>query len=62
MIPLSRTAPRVELKRRITDQPFYCVIRIEGALDPKWLSWFEGFYLSIECDQTVLTGWMPGWP
>jgi len=40
------------------DQPNFYKIRIEGALDPKWTAWFEDFSLTIEGDDTVLSGWV----
>ncbi len=42
----------------LADQPNYYQIRIEGILDPKWATWFEGFSLTTEENDTVLAGWV----
>jgi hypothetical protein len=31
-------------------------IRVKGVLDPKWSSWFEGFTIEGEMDNTLITG------
>ncbi len=46
----------------LADQPNFYKIRIEGILDPKWATWFEGFSLTIEGNDTVLAGWVPDAP
>ncbi len=57
MIPLIYTSPCCEA--RVPDQPFFYRIRTDGALDPKWVCWFEDIELKVEGDQTILSGWMP---
>jgi hypothetical protein len=59
MIPLTQATPSAETRRRSSDQPFYYRIRIDGALDPKWILWFDGVDLRVEGDQTFFSGWMP---
>ncbi len=31
-------------------------IKLKGCLDPKWSEWFEQMTISIEGNQTILTG------
>ncbi len=42
----------------LADQPYFFKIRIEGILDPKWSTWFEGFSLTTEGNDTILAGWV----
>ncbi len=42
----------------LADQPNFYKIRIEGILDQKWSTWFEGFSLTTEGNVTVLAGWV----
>lgn len=41
-----------------SDQPNFYIIRIEGALNSKWKTWFEDFTMTIEDDDTILSGWV----
>ena len=34
----------------------YYEIRIEGALDERWTSWFEGLQVTCEGNQTIISG------
>jgi hypothetical protein len=31
-------------------------IRVQGLLDPQWADWFDGFVLTHEGSETLLTG------
>ena len=31
-------------------------IKVQGHLDKKWKDWFEGFDISYEADNTILSG------
>ncbi len=42
----------------LADQPNFYQIRVEGILDPKWATWFEGFSLTTEGNDTLLAGWV----
>ncbi len=42
----------------LADRPYFFKIRIEGILDPKWSTWFEGFSLTTEENDTLLAGWV----
>ena len=37
-------------------------IRIEGVLDERWSSWFEGLQIDNEGGQTILSGMLPDQP
>ncbi|HET7012537.1 MAG TPA: hypothetical protein VFI65_01415, partial [Streptosporangiaceae bacterium] len=37
-------------------------IRIEGALDERWTSWFEGLQVTSEGEQTLMSGPLPDQP
>ncbi len=41
-----------------SDRPMFYEIRIEGILNQKWSSWFEGLSLRIEGNDTLLSGWL----
>ncbi len=34
-------------------------IRLKGNLDQKWSDWFDGFSITCQGDETVLTGLVP---
>jgi len=34
-------------------------IRVKGNLDPKWSDWFDGFSITSQEDETLLTGLVP---
>ena len=36
--------------------PSHYLIKLKGHLDHKWSDWFEQMAMSIEDDQTILTG------
>jgi hypothetical protein len=38
------------------DAPTMFQIRVQGVLDPKWTSWFEGFTIEEVEGNTLLTG------
>jgi len=42
--------------RGATDQPTVYQIRIKGHLGPQWMDWFEGLTITLEEDNTLLTG------
>ncbi len=62
MNPSSNFGSRPTQHQFQADQPNYYQIRIEGILDPKWATWFEGFSLTIEANDTVLSGWVTDAP
>jgi len=37
-------------------QPATYQIRVKGALDARWASWFEGLVVTVAEDETILTG------
>ena len=41
---------------RINDQEGYYKIRISGKLDQTWTDWFDGFQMTYQGNDTVLTG------
>lgn len=34
-------------------------IRLDGVLDQRWTTWFEGLQITSEDDQTVISGSLP---
>lgn len=41
------------------DQATAYQIRLKGALDSSWSDWFGGFTITVEGNETVLTGLVP---
>lgn len=37
-------------------------IRVDGALDDRWVAWFEGLHVSSDGRQTVIRGLLPDQP
>ena len=40
----------------VINTPTIYQIRVKGVLDPKWTSWFEGFAIEEEMDNTLISG------
>ncbi len=62
MNPESNSGSHATRYHFLADQPNFYKICIEGILDPKWATWFEGFSLTTEGNDTVLAGWVPDPP
>lgn len=56
--PTVKSGSQLMQHRLPADQPYFYLIRIEGVLDPKWTAWFEDLSLTIEGEDTLLSGWM----
>jgi len=41
------------------DQATAYQIRLNGALDSSWSDWFDGFSISVEGNETLLSGIVP---
>ena len=41
------------------DQPTEYQIRLKGTLDSSWSDWFDGFTITAQGDETLLTGVVP---
>jgi hypothetical protein len=40
------------------DQPSAYQIRLKGILDPSWSDWFDGLIISVDGQDTILTGYV----
>jgi anti-sigma factor RsiW len=36
----------------------WCAIRVQGELAPMWTEWFDGLTMSVDADETRLTGFV----
>ena len=49
-------------RRWLADRCYTYEVHLEGALDPKWSTWFEGLTMKVEGGETVLVGEVPDQP